>query len=384
MKFSVIVIFLMLAINCKEKSENENSFRSLSYSEESTSSEVLSSFVILSKKEMNHQGRVEFLNDGTIGLINPGALVTFNFSGNICEVKLKGTSSTYNYVSFELDGKHLGRVKIVGNTFKPYTIVIPDTNNIHTLKIIKETEASDGSVVFGGVKVKKMEPIKISSKKYIEFIGNSITCGAASDSSVLPCEDGEYFDHQNVYNAYGPKLARALDVDYMLSSVSGIGIYRDWNDENIEKPIMLQVYENLYLNTDESKKYDFSKKPDIVSICLGTNDFSNGDGIKPRLPFNKELFISNYIKLIEMVYSHYPNTKIVMLNSPMISGEINDLFISYLKEIQSYMETNFNKTIPIIKFNNLYVNGCLSHPSVEEHGKMAVELEPFFHDLLEN
>ena len=53
---------------------------------------------------------------------------------------------------------------------------------------------------------------------------------------------------------------------------------------------MPQVYENLYLNLDDSKKYDFSIKPDIVNICLGTNDLSYGDGVKPRLLFNREKF----------------------------------------------------------------------------------------------
>jgi hypothetical protein len=85
-----------------------------------------------------------------------------------------------------------------------------------------------------------------------------------------------------------------------------------------------------------------------------------------------------------MVYRHYPTTQIVLLNSPMISGETNDLFISYLEEIKSYVETNFNKKIPIIQFSNLYVNGCSYHPSVEEHGKMANELAPIFNNLLNN
>ena len=365
LNFKIFAILLML-VSCNQNSESITSFKTLS------------------KQDVNYQGRVDFLKDSTIALISPGALISFNFSGNICEVNLKGELLPHNYVSFELDGKHLGRVKIESDSLKPYTIVVPKTNSVHCLKIIKESEASNGTVLIGEVKVEKMEPIQVSSKKYIEFIGNSITCGAASDGSVLPCEEGEYFDHQNVYNAYGPRLARALDVDYMLSSVSGIGIYRNWNDENIEEPIMLQVYENRYLNTDVSKKYDFSKQPDIVSICLGTNDFSNGDGVKPRLPFNKKLFISNYIKLIKMVYNHYPNTKIVLLNSPMIGGETNDLFVSYLEEIQTYFLINYNKQIPIFQFSTIYNNGCLYHPSVEDHKKMAEELAPFYQDFLEN
>lgn len=364
------IVLLILIFSCKEGSS------------EKPANEI--EFKTLLKQDIKYQGRIDFFKDSTIALISPGALISFNFSGNTCEVNLKGMFLPHNYVSFELDGKHLGRVKIESDFLKPYIIKIPAEKGVHNLKIIKESEASNGAVIIGAIKVDKLESIQPSTKKYIEFIGNSITCGAASDSSLLPCEEGEYFDHQNVYNAYGPRLARALDVDYMLSSVSGIGIYRNWNDENIDEPIMLQVYENLYLNTDDSKKYDFRKQPDIVSICLGTNDFSNGDGIKPRLPFNKELFISNYIRLIKMVYSHYPNTKIVMLNSPMINGETNNLFISYLKEIQSDIETKLHKSIPILQFKNLYVNGCLYHPSVEDHRKMAAELEPSFRNLLNN
>jgi hypothetical protein len=68
--------------------------------------------------------------------------------------------------------------------------------------------------------------------------------------------------------------------------VSGFGIYRNWNNKNNKEAIIPDVYENLYLDTDTSKPYDFVFKPDIDSICLGTNELSNGDGLKQRLPFN--------------------------------------------------------------------------------------------------
>jgi hypothetical protein len=365
LKFNMIVIFL-LVISCKEKSNKNNSFEALK------------------KENISYQGRVDFLDNNSIALISPGALIAFNFSGDYCKVNLRSEYLPHNYISIELDGKHLGRIKIESDTIQPYIIEIPNSTRNHTLKIIKESEASNGTVIISGVKVEKIEAIPSTSKIYIEFIGNSITCGAAADSSAMPCEVGEYFDHQNVYNSYASRLSRELNVDYMLSSVSGIGIYRNWNDENIDEPIMPQVYENLYLNTDDSKKFDFSKKPDIVSICLGTNDFSNGDGIKPRLPFNKEKFVSNYIHFVEMIYQHYPNTKIVLLGSPMVGGESKELLMNCLKEVQSYFSTNQNKSISIFQFSTIYNNGCLYHPSVEDHGEMAAELAPFFKDLLTN
>lgn len=332
----------------------------------------------------NYQGRIDKVNDSSVALISTGASVSISFSGNQCEVYLKGEYKPYNYVSYELDGKYLGRFKIQSDSIKPYTIDnIPVTNKHHELKIFKESEAGQGVILFDGVNVEKILPSASNSEKYIEFIGNSITCGAASDSSIVACEEGEYFDHQNVYMAYGPRAARELDVDFMLSSVSGIGIYRNWNDENIDEPIMPQVYENLYLNTDSNKPFNFSRKPDLVSICLGTNDLSLGDGIKPRLPFNKEKYISNYILLIKSVYKHYPNTQIVLLNSPMIGGETNELLISCLKEILNHFQTA-NKPIQLFQFSKIYNNGCSTHPSVEEHAQMAEELLPFFKNLLNN
>lgn len=84
---------------------------------------------------------------------------------------------------------------------------------------------------------------------------------------------------------------------------------------------MTQIYKNLYLNIASSKKYDFSIKPNIVTICLGTNDLSDGDGIKPRLEFDRQKYLTNYIIFVETIYKHYPNTKILLLNSPMIDGE---------------------------------------------------------------
>ena len=332
-------------------------------------------------KFFSYQGRTQILNGETVKLITSGSSVSINFSGNYCEVYLKGEYAPYNYVTIELDGIYLGRLKIESDSFMSYTIEVPSLNKLHTLNIFKTTEASSGSVLFEGVKVKELFANTKSKEKYIEFIGDSVTCGAAADTSENPCGSGEYIDQHNAYLSYGPRVARALNVDYVLSSVSGIGIYRNWNDENINEPIMSQVYENLYLNEDNTNPYGFSTKPDIVSICLGTNDLSDGDGIKTRLPFNKEKFMTNYIAFVNIVYSHYPDAKIVLLNSPMIVGDKNDILVSCLTEVQSHFK-NKNKSIVLFKFRKSYNNGCTTHPSVEEHKEIADKLVPFLKDLL--
>lgn len=113
-----------------------------------------------------------------------------------------------------------------------------------------------------------MLPNNNSLLKLIEFIGNSITCSSATDLSLKLCDTGEYFDRQNVYYACEPRVARKLNTNFIQSSVSAIGINRNRNDENIEEPTMIQVYENLDFSLNSNTKYNFSKKPNIVSICL--------------------------------------------------------------------------------------------------------------------
>ena len=334
-------------------------------------------------KNFQYNGRYDLIENGA-ALISPGASVSINFSGNVCEIYLKAEKAPYNYVAFELDGKYLGRKKIESEATEPYVLEVSSKEKTHTLKIIKESEASNGFVLFSGIKVEKVMGYTQQPKYFIEYIGDSITCGAVSDGSVTPCDEGNYFDHENVYYSYGANMSRALQADFMLSSVSGIGMYRNWNDENIEEPIMPQVYENLYLDTNHSKKYNFEPKPNIVSICLGTNDLSSGDGIKPRLAFNKEKYTTNYINFVKTVYNHYPNTQIVLLNSPMVGGENNILLLSCLKEVQSYFAENNNKSILLFEFDKAYTNGCLWHPSVEDHRQIAEKLTPFFKNILHN
>lgn len=337
------------------------------------------------RKQYSIAGRVEQLPENKVVLIGSASSVSFNFKGNSCTVALQNTDvfEHHNYVSIELDGEYIERVKVENGGQKSYPIVVNTKKKTHHLTIYKATEATCGGIIFSGTTA-KLSKIKAKKKKKIEFIGNSITCGAASDYSQIPCDQGDYYDHSNGYFAYGPVLSRSLDVDYLLSSVSGIGIYRNWNDENINEPIMPQVYEKLYLIQDTSKPaYDFDFQPNIISIALGTNDFSDGDGKKERLPFNPEKFISNYVNFIKMLYLHNPNAQLVLVSSPMVSGKKDVVFVDCLNKIQaSFKEDTTHKSIVIFRFKSMTPHGCGGHPDIADHKIMADEYAPFLKRLL--
>lgn len=330
-------------------------------------------------------GRVELLEDGKVILIGSGSSVSFNFKGNDCSIFLKSadTWEHHNYVALELDGKYIGRLKIEKGETKSYPITVSESREVHSLSIYKATEAANGGILFAGTTTNLL-PIPRSNKKKIELIGDSITCGFGNDASTIPCGTGDWYDQHNAYLAYGPVLSRALNLDFVLSSVSGYGMYRNWNDEHLLEPILPDVYENLYLNTDSSKPYNFKFQPDLVSICLGTNDLSDGDGKKPRLPFSEEKFVSNYIKFIKTVYKNAPNAKIVLLNSPMVSGNKNVTFVKCLKKvIQAFENNTTHKPIALFEFQPMIPKGCGYHPDIADDKIMADQLIPFFKKLLD-
>ena len=331
-----------------------------------------------------YHGRTEKLQDNKIILVGAASSISFEFSGNSCSISLQSLVDHQNYVSLELDGKYIGRIRIEKGEPKSFPILVTEKKKTHRLSIYKATEAANGGVLFLGTTAKLIASSTSKTKKKIELIGDSITCGFGNDATTIPCGTGDWFDQHNAYWAYGPILSRALDIDYVLSSVSGYGMYRNWNDEHKDEPIIPDVYENLYLDKDNSKPYDFKFQPDLVSICLGTNDLSDGDGTKPRLPFNEEKYISNYINFIKTVYKHTPNTRLVLLNSPMVSGERNTTLVNCLKKvIQAFENDTIHKPIELFQFQPMTPNGCGSHPDIADDKLMANQLIPYFKKLLD-
>lgn len=331
------------------------------------------------------KGRVEKWSENSGKLIGPASSVEFQFQGNSVEVNLKNVpyQGYYNYISVEIDGKYIGRFKVDNNDFKKYTFSASDVSRkVHLIRIYKATEAAMGEVFFDG---KDLSTVVFQSepKKKIEFIGDSITCGFGNDETDKKCGEGQWFDQHNAFLAYGPVLSRALGAEFLLSSVSGYGMYRNWNSEKWEENILPDVYDHLYLRTSETAKFNNDFQPDIVSICLGTNDLSVGDGKKERLPFNKHKFIGNYIEFVQNIYRKYPNTKVVLLNSPMISGDQNKLLVECLNEVKNFFKLNTkHTTIEVFEFKEMTPTGCGYHPSTNDDQKMADELYPFFSKLL--
>jgi lysophospholipase L1-like esterase len=327
-------------------------------------------------------GRYRLTEAKQLELISSAVHFGFSFEGTQCEISasLPGADD-HNYLQYELDGVYQRRLRIDGNSTKPLTITATGPGR-HTVWVYKATEAHTGPIFVQKVTGQRMKALREPAAPLIEFIGNSITCGAAMDASEVPCGTGAYHDQHNAYQAYGPRVARALHTRFVLSSVSGIGAYRNWNSDG---PTMPQVYEKTDFQEASSQRWDFSAfTPKVVSIALGTNDLSNGDGKRPRLPFDSAQFVGRYIDFVGLVKSKYPKARIALLSSPMANGQNRIKLQNCLTAVKAQTDAANPAAQPVALyfFQPMQARGCSGHPNVEDHAILAKELEPFFRPLI--
>ena len=142
-------------------------------------------------KDILAYGRTDMVNN-ELELISSAVHFGFSFEGDACEIfaSLPG-GLDHNYLQYELDGVYQKRIRISKDSKAPIELRA-STGGTHYVWIYKATEASTGAVFIEKIKGRRVKALLNSNAPLIEFIGNSITCGAAADASELPCGQGEY------------------------------------------------------------------------------------------------------------------------------------------------------------------------------------------------
>jgi lysophospholipase L1-like esterase len=335
----------------------------------------------LTGEQLKSFGRIE-VKGKQLELIGSAVHFGISFEGKECIVLASVSEwQDHNYIQYELDGVYQKRLKINKGGVNALVIKAA-TEGKHILWVYKATEAQTGPVFIHKLQANNIKALPIPTGPLIEFIGNSITCGAASDPSEVPCGKGEYHDQHNAYLAYGPRLARALGANFILSSVSGYGMYRNWNSEG---PTLPQVYNKLDLQGNSSRQWSSGAySPDIISIALGTNDFSSGDGKTPRAAFDSVAFISSYVSFVKRIKEFHPSAHLVLLTSPTVSNLNDEIFRACIIGVKNQIDSAFpqHKPVELFFFKSMQVNGCTGHPDIKDHEVMALNLFPSFRKLV--
>ena len=134
---------------------------------------------------------------------------------------------------------------------------------------------------------------QVPHRKYIEIIGDSVAAGAF----IYP--DGDYFQRESGYLAFGPRLARMLNADWSCVASSGEGAVRNneekapYNAKHAEDQIERAFYTQI-----EPRWSSGMDDPDLVILAYGENDFNDAEH-RPTDSYFKRQYKNLILKLRE-------------------------------------------------------------------------------------
>lgn len=263
-----------------------------------------------------------------------GALY-LGYSASFLEFSFKGTKAEAEFLTDRLDWEEIHRawVAVFADGAEVPVLRFPLTKEKErfvlfessepkevTLRIMKYSEAAFGAVGIAALDVEgeTLPPPSPKAKK-IEVIGDSITCGYGIEGIV----DKDTFTtaQENPWNAYGCRIARALDAEFSLISWSGNGIVSHYVDETENEPrndeaLMpeLYYYEDFSADFRRNKsRADFVKRdftayqPQLIIVNLGTNDGS----YTRNIPARDRSFVNGYVKFLRQIREVNPEANIL-------------------------------------------------------------------------
>lgn len=329
-------------------------------------------------------GRTYF-NEDKLYCALSGSGAEFSFTGTKCTVNVNGDSNAMNAsaadnqarVGIYVNGERVID-DMVDNLRESYDVFESDTPQDVTVSIVKLSESPMSTISIGDIKVTG-SVIKPTPDKdiFIEFVGDSITCGYGADDPVK--ENHFSTKTEDVTKAYAYKTAQALDADYSMVSFSGYGIISGYSDGNkkVANQTVPQYYTKLGFSWSPNGSFvpanidwDFSgRQPDVVVINLGTNDDSYTKSETDR----QEEYAAEYVNFIKIIREKNPDAKIVCT-----LGVMGDRLFEYVqKAADEYIAETGDKNIYTMKFDVQSPDDGYSadwHPSVTTHDKAAAKL----------
>lgn len=260
----------------------------------------------------------------------------------------------------------------------------------HKIKIIKLTENAKGKI---GIRSLLTEgtinelPQDSTDKLYIEFIGDSITCGFGNETTER--DRFFYSGEENGWMSHAAVAARKLQADFSIISVSGITIGKGIGVMNWPLMPMMQIYpytdcllEEVLGKKASYTKWDFTARiPDIIVLNLGTNDSSliafEGDNEKGERNFEVNYF--SFLKSLRELNG--PDALIICALGSMDYY----LYSNIEKAVTKYSAITKDYNLKCFKYGKIVFQegfGACSHPSEITQHRMGKELAQFLSGIL--
>jgi lysophospholipase L1-like esterase len=307
-----------------------------------------------------------------------GAL--FDWSGSAVEGGFKGTAAsvrlhhvegaTTDYFNVYVDGS-APRVLVVTAEQTVYPLVDGLTDTYHSVRLEKRTEGPQSAVwAFDGFDFGSgtAAPAPARKASFIEIAGDSITAGFGNLSANG--WSGFKLVEEDVSRTYGRIAADWLDADVSVLGWSGAGLYQDLG--GTKYPVFSNNIFRRTLSRRDCADWEFDRKPDVLVINLGTNDFQ-ANVVNPVEGF-AEAYVACYTAFLEEVRALYPETHIVCA-----AGIIHYYAVESVEAVVAARKAAGDEAVSVCVLNADRVPvskrwGGDGHPSALAHAAMGAQL----------
>lgn len=293
-------------------------------------------------------------------------------------------------VGIELDDGQSGYIAEIDNGVARSIDAMPGTRTVwmrnltkgtHILRLIRrnETPETPGLVKRFLIEKGKWLSAPAPARRQIEFIGDSWTAAFGNTSKERECTPEEIRDRTDASQSFGVQVARHYNADWQLNAYSGMGMVRNWNGTHPERDFRT-FYPRLLQNDPASRADDPRWKPQLIVIGLGTNDFSTPVALGEK--WTRETLAKQYTlaykEFIALLRKRNGNAQIILTAAYLPP---DDPLRPLVKQIADEAHTTGDRRIAYLSWENLQLDGCLWHPSLDDHRNMADALIHAIDDL---
>ncbi len=326
---------------------------------------------------IEYSGRIDFSDPKAPRYSYSGGSVRAQFQGTRVSAILEDEGNS-NYYNIIIDNVVKSRINLSSGR-NTYLLASGLSNTTHEIEIYKITESIYGKTKFCGFILdvgKMLVPLTNLRTRLIEYIGNSVTCGAGIEGASGSAQSNT---NENHYLTYAAITSRNLNARHFAVCKSGVGLFLNWSgfvNNYTESPSCMKNYYNRMHYNDATPLYKFTQKPDLICVNLGTNDFARG--------VDEAKFEQAYYNFIDTLQLRNPGACIICLIGPMMSG----YNLNHIRPIVQRVVTNANaKNKGKVFFFELSQQGALgvgsdNHPNVAQHAKNAQELTNYINTIM--
>ena len=297
--------------------------------------------------------------DGTKVFAWPASGVEARFEGTQVTAVIDDTGS--NILDITLDGETWMLHLKAGR--ETYIIPASATPGPHHLTLTRRSEIFD----LGLTRLVSLEtdgaflPAQPPAHRFL-FLGDSISVGFGAEGPDETCEYSA--DTGAPLRAWTALTAQAFGADWHNISISGRGIYRNWD---LSPALVMSVNIDRTL-PDQDGLWDHARyQPEIIAVNLGTNDFSPGDP--------GEVFTDTYVATLAHLRDVYPEARIYAAfigktDGDAVNAATNARIGDAVARRKAAGDGKVSQVLlPLAETGHVW--GCSWHPGIDSHRTMA-------------